>query len=107
MVPIMPLRIVPAHIAHAASGDMQCRAKLKFPGDDRAARCALRSGHVTDRAADGGPSWHLDESLTRQWRRVGYDTEAMMQPGTAALLPPDQQRILDQLIDERDQVDPA
>ena len=79
---VLRIRIVPAHIAHAASGDMQCRAKLKFPGDDRAAQCALRSGHVTGQASDGGPSWHWDESRTRTWRRVGYDIEAMMMPGT-------------------------
>ena len=78
----MVLRIVPPYIAHAATGDMQCRAKLKFPGDKRAAQCALRSGHVTDNAPDGGPSWHKNAAGTRSWRRRGYDTEASFAPGT-------------------------
>ena len=74
------IRLVPAETAHALSyalsGEMRCRAKLKFPGDKRATQCSLHSGHVLDKTA------HINANETRWWRRSGYDVEASIRPGT-------------------------
>jgi len=69
-------RLVDPHIAHAATGDMQCRAKLRFPCDRRAAQCDLPAAHVLD----GTP--HTNAKRTRVWKRRGYDVEASFMPGT-------------------------
>ena len=78
----MVVRLVDPYIAHAATAEMRCRAKLKFPGDRRAAECNRTSTHVLERDADGKPSMHRNAAGTRVWRRVGYDVEASMAPGT-------------------------
>lgn len=78
----MVARLVPPNIAHAASGDVQCRARFRFPVDGRATYCDLSAAHVTERAEDDGPSWHRNAARTRVWRRRGYDTEASYLPGT-------------------------
>ena len=75
----MVARLVPPYIAHAATGDMQCRAKLRFPFDKKAAQCALSASHVIE----GTP--HLNAKRNRWWKRNGYDVDASFQPGTEGL----------------------
>ena len=82
----MPLRIVPAHVAHSLSerqAELEfgrpCGDRFRFPGDARDAVCEYTVGdHIR-------AEFCRDREGTRMWRRRGDDVDGMIKPGSPPL----------------------